>query len=90
MFNDGGIKAEAVQSILDYLYGVHDQVKRGKYSAHNAVSFTCEIENLIIEKDFFNRFRVSEQYGDMLQMLIRDTKAHALLARRTLDALEKK
>lgn len=87
LFDEGGIKEDAVQSILDYLRVVHDNARRGRYSLKKAVEITCEVEETIIERDFFTHFKVSPEYAQMLKTLDEGTRAHASLARKKLESL---
>jgi len=87
LFDEGGIKAEAIQSIVDYLNGISDAAQRGKYTSIKAIAITCEIENTLIEKDFFSHFKVSPKYANMLQILDEGSKSHAQLARKKLDSI---
>ncbi|TAN40414.1 MAG: hypothetical protein EPN25_07685 [Nitrospirae bacterium] len=89
VFDEGGIKAEAIQSIIDYLKGVNDAALRGNYSPMKALSITCEIENTLVEKDFFSHFKVSPQYAGMLRTMDEGSKSHARLARKKLDQSSK-
>lgn len=89
-FDEGGVKVEAIQSLIDYLQGVCDAAKRGKYTSIKAVSITCEIENTLIERDFFSHFKVASQYIEMIQILDKGSKAHAQLARKKLDEIRLK
>ncbi len=87
LFDEGNIKAEAIQSIIDYLKGIYSAAKQGKYTARKAISITCDIEKSLIEKDFYSHFKVSPEYAEILQLLEKGAKVHLLLAQKTLDKL---
>lgn len=86
-FDEGKIKVEGVQSILDYIKGLHSSATQGKCTAKKALAITCDIEKSLIEKDFYSHFMVSSQYAGILQMLAKGAKSHADLARQELDKL---
>ena len=69
LFDEGVIKAEGVQSIIDYVKDTCDPAKLGKLTAKQALMITHDIEKSLIKRDLFSHFRVSFQFGDMLRCL---------------------
>jgi hypothetical protein len=80
-FDEGNIKPEAMQSIVDYAKIALESARTGKLDACKAVTFACDIENSLIQKDIFRHFKVSSQFSDLLQTLHEQTKSHAQLAK---------
>lgn len=55
LFDQGSLKTEAVQSIVDYLKRIYDAAKRGKFTATEAVSITYDTEKSLILRRVFSK-----------------------------------
>jgi rubrerythrin len=83
-FDEGKIKVEGIQSIIDYLEGIREAARQGKFAATRALAIACDIERSLIERDFYSHFTVSPQYSDILQILVNGAKTHAKLVQKRM------
>ncbi|GAK54895.1 hypothetical protein U27_01726 [Candidatus Vecturithrix granuli] len=89
LFDEGSIKTEAVQSIVDYLKRTYDAAKRGKFTAAQAVSITYDTEKSLIEKNIFKHFKVAPQLAETLQYLQDGSQHHIRLAKKELEKIQR-
>jgi hypothetical protein len=87
LFDEGSIKSEGVQSIIDYLQNIHGASQRGVYTAKQAVTIAYNIEKSLIEKDIFKHFKVAPQFADLLHALLEGANNHLQLIKREFDKL---
>jgi rubrerythrin len=87
-FDEGSIKPDAIQSIIDYVKETIEAARRGQFSAVRTVSIVYDLEKSLIEKDIFSHFRVSPAYAETLQLLQAQTMRHIELAKSALDQLK--
>jgi len=85
VFEEGSIKAEAVQSVIDYVKEIRDQTMRGKLPLIRALTITYDLENSMLEKTVFEHFKGTSEFIGMMQTLRRETQKHALLAKKEID-----
>lgn len=87
-FDEGRIKPEAIQSIIDRVKDACDRAKQGKFNALQALSMTYDLESSLIAKDIFRCFGVSEKFAEMLNYLQEGSKNHVQLAKNELDKIQ--
>jgi len=85
VFEEGNIKAEGVQSVIDYVKETSSLTTRGQLSAVKALSITYDIEGSVLDKTIFKHFRVTPQFVDTIRMLQQETQGHAQMAKDELD-----
>jgi hypothetical protein len=88
LFDEGTIKTYAVQSVLDYVKGVHDDAISGKYTAQQALALTYDIEKSLLEKDIFKHFDVAPEFAEVLKVLDNGTQTHINISKRELDRVK--
>ena len=89
IFDEGRVKPYAVKSVIEYLQGVHDNAKRGKYTARQALAVTYDMERSLIEKDVFKHFKAdSIQLINVLNALHKGTLWHIDIAKKELDTIQ--
>ena len=89
VFLEGNMKAEAVQSVIDYVKDVHELALAGKIAILKALTVAYDLENSLLEKKFFTHFKVKSDFVDVLQTLQRETQKHARMAKTEIDTLPK-
>lgn len=89
LFDEGRVKTYTVKSVIEYLQGVHDNARRGKYTARQAVAVTYDMERSLIEKDVFKHFKSdSIKLINVLNALNKDTLWHIDIAKKELDSIQ--
>ncbi len=87
LFDEGVIKADALQSIMEYMQETYARAKKGAMTAEQAIATACDFENTLIEKHVFDLFRVAQEFQVVLQKLKHDTQHHAEMAKKELRAV---
>jgi len=90
LFNEGTIKAEGIQSVIDYLKPVLENSTKGKYSAEKAVYIAYDIEKSLVEKDIFKHFDVSPKFEVLLFHLLEGSRQHFALIKKEYDKIQLK
>ncbi len=85
IFEKGDIKAEHVQSIIDYIKNVNDIAMRGQLTAQKALSITYDFESSVLDKSLFNHFEVALPFVNVIEGLRTESQKHALMAKEELD-----
>ena len=89
LFDEGIIKAEGVQSIIDYVRDTCNIARLGKYSAMQALTTAHDLEKSLIAKSIFSHFKVSPQFADMLRYLREGSQNHIELTKNELNKIQK-
>jgi rubrerythrin len=87
-FDQGSVKCDAIQSIVDYIRETTAAARQGRFTALRAAAVVCDLEKSLIERDIFAHFKVSPAYADILRLLQEGTRKHIELAQGALDALK--
>ena len=85
LFDESTIDIFTVQSVLDYVKGVHDDAISGKYTEQQALALTYEMEKSLLEKDLFKHFEVAPKFAAVLKVLHDGTQTHIDISKRELD-----
>jgi len=85
VFAEENIKPEAVQSIIDYVKEIHASATLGKLSAQKALGITYDLENSLLEKTIFQHFKATSQFVNILQVLRKQTKEHAVMTKTEME-----
>jgi len=89
LFDEGIIKAEGVQTIIDYVKDACAAEKPGSITALQALTTAHDLEKSLIAKSIFSHFRVSPQFADMLRYLREGSLSHIDLTKNELDKTKK-
>jgi len=87
-FDEGSIKTDAIQAIIDYVQETIVATRCGPFSVMRCVSITHDLEKSLIEKDIFSHFKIVDEYAEVLRVLHNGTLKHIQLAKNTLDKLK--
>jgi len=86
-FEEGRLKPEGVQAVIDYVKNIYENAKMGQYNTKQAIKIAYDIEKSLIEKDIFNYFKTVPELSNTLRYLILGTKNHILLLEKEVDEL---
>jgi len=86
VFDEGNIKPEGVQSVIDYVKEVGCSAERGHMTALKALEVTHDLESSVLDRSIFSHFKVAIQFIDVIQALRRETQMHAVMAKEVLDS----
>ena len=89
LFDEGIVKVEGGQSIIDYVKYTCDTAKSGKFTAVQALTTAHDIEKSLIAKSIFSHFKVSPEFTDMLRYLREGSLSHIDLTKIELDQVQK-
>jgi rubrerythrin len=77
VFDEGKIKPEGVQAILDYLKPIYENAQNSKYTVKKALTIACDLEKSIIENNIFDYFKGTDEIQNTINFLVFGTKRHA-------------
>lgn len=88
-FDEGVIKPEGVQSIVEHLKMTYQSARKGEFTAEQALFIASDIEKSLLERDIFNHFNVSYEFADMLRHLQEGCQKHLQFVNAELDKIRK-
>lgn len=87
-FDEGKIRPDAIQSIIDHVKDACDLAKQGRYNELQALTIAYDLESSLIAKDIFSHFEVSDEFAEMLKFLREGSENHVQLAKNALIKLQ--
>ncbi|MDD2321851.1 MAG: hypothetical protein PHO83_17540 [Geobacteraceae bacterium] len=73
----GGLRFEAVESMLDYVLSVTENCAQGKLHRENVFAIAFDIENSLLERKFFSVLESdSREFKTLTQEIVRETYRH--------------
>lgn len=90
LFQEGALRADAIQSVLTYVKEQVAAAALGQPSAQRALSVTYDLERSLLERDIFAHFEVSPELSGVLTRLNKETSGHMASAKRELDLLKER
>lgn len=85
LFSEGALRAEGVQTVIDYIRGMIDSARRGRFSEIQALTAAHDIEKSMIERDLFAYFKVRPEYAETLKYLRESSHSHIELTKIELE-----
>ena len=85
VFNEGQIKPEGVQTVLDYLKSIYENAKQGQYTVKQALILACDLEKSVIENNIFDYFKGMDEIQSTIDFLVIETKKHAEILKKRID-----
>jgi rubrerythrin len=84
----GGLRLEAVESMLDYVHSVTENCAEGKLHRENVFAIAFDIENSLLERKFFSALESdSREFRLLSQEIIRETYRHRAEIGKLLEAI---
>ncbi len=88
VFDEGQIKPDGVQSVVDYLKTVYDNAQRGQYTIKQALVLSYDLERSIYEHNIFDYFTGIGELENTISFLVIETKKHAELLKEKIANLQ--
>ena len=84
-FDEGKIKPEGVQAILDYLKPIYENAQQGQYTVKQALTISYDLEKTIIDNNIFDYFKGTGKLINTIDFLVFGTKRHAEILKIEVD-----
>ena len=77
LFDEGKTKTQTMNIYIEYLMGIIAKAENHELTLPQAITYTMDLENSLIEKNAFTHFdSISEQARSVLKRLALDTESH--------------
>jgi hypothetical protein len=85
VFDEGQIKPEGVQTLLDYLKPIYENAQQGQYTLKQALTISYDLEKTIIDNNIFDYFKGTGELISTINFLVFGTKRHAEILKVEVD-----